>query len=124
MTNENYQEIPARAGGRKAASRGGGQRGRNHQAVQLSESLPILDIDDTPQLTGTPVITFDHVSKVYPAQSNKPALNNITLQIFAGEFVFLVGHSGSGKSTFIRMLIREVKPSEGRIYVADEDLTT
>jgi len=124
VTNENYQEIPARAGGRKAASRGGGQRGRNHQAVQLSESLPILDIDDTPQLTGTPVITFDHVSKVYPAQSNKPALNNITLQIFAGEFVFLVGHSGSGKSTFIRMLIREVKPSEGRIYVADEDLTT
>ena len=98
--------------------------GKNQVAQQLSESLPILDIGDTPQIAGTPVITFDHVSKVYPAQASKPALYDITLQIFAGEFVFLVGHSGSGKSTFIRMLIREVKPSEGHIYVADEDLTT
>jgi len=104
---------------------GGARVGRNFQAAaQLSEQLPILDIDDAPQQMGTPVITFEHVSKVYPAQANKPALYDITMQIYAGEFVFLVGHSGSGKSTFIRMLIREVKPSEGHIYVADEDLTT
>jgi cell division transport system ATP-binding protein len=124
VTNENYQESPARSGSRRTASRSGSHWDGNQQAAQLSESLPILDIDDAPQSAGTPVITFDHVSKVYPAQSNKPALNNITLQIYAGEFVFLVGHSGSGKSTFIRMLIREVKPTEGHIYVADEDLTT
>ena len=89
---------------------------------QLSASLPTLEIEDTPQQSGTPVITFHPVTKVYPAQPNKPALFGAALLSFAGEFVFLVGHSGSGKTTFIRMLIREVKPTQGHIYIADEDL--
>ncbi|MBP5313930.1 MAG: cell division ATP-binding protein FtsE, partial [Eggerthellaceae bacterium] len=69
-------------------------------------------------------MTFDHVSKVYPSQPNKPALYDIALQVFVGEFCFLVGHSGSGKSTFIKLVTREIKPSRGHIYISNVDLST
>lgn len=128
MTNEasnrrSGAEAGRHAGGVQATSRGSHAR-KASATTELSTSLPVLDIEEISEPVGSPVITFDHVTKVYPAQPNKPALSNITLQIYAGEFLFLVGHSGSGKSTFIRLLTREIKPTEGHIYIADEDLVS
>lgn len=73
--------------------------------------------------TGTPTISLKNVTLIYPSQPNKPALDDVSLDIYPGEFVFLVGHSGSGKSTFVKLLNRELRATKGEVRVAGQDLT-
>ena len=94
-------------------------------ATEAIGSYADLALDENAkQNLGPVVISMRNVTKVYPAQPNRPALANITLDIRSGEFLFLVGHSGSGKSTFIRMLNREIVPTSGELIVAGENLRT
>jgi cell division transport system ATP-binding protein len=67
------------------------------------------------------MIVFDNVTKVY--EPDVTALHDVSFVIEKGEFVFVVGASGSGKSTLIRLLLKELEPTAGRILVGGRDLT-
>ncbi|HEV7918504.1 MAG TPA: cell division ATP-binding protein FtsE, partial [Solirubrobacterales bacterium] len=69
----------------------------------------------------SPVVEFDDVTKVY--DDGTIGLEGATTQISRGEFVFLVGQTGCGKSTFIRLLMKELEATSGSIHIAGRDVT-
>ncbi len=68
------------------------------------------------------MIRFDNVTKVY-VRGAAPALDDVSLEIEREEFVFLVGKSGSGKSTFLQLVLREQRATSGEVWVLGRDLT-
>ncbi len=73
---------------------------------------------------GSAMIMFSDVYKHYDDSENAIGMDGVSLRIDKGEFVFIVGHSGSGKSTFIRLILKELDPDSGKIMVGGRSLAT
>jgi cell division transport system ATP-binding protein len=74
-----------------------------------------------PAPSAAAMILFDAVRKIY--EPNVAALRDVSFVIDKGEFVFVVGASGSGKSTIIRLILKEIEPTAGKIVVGGRDLS-
>ena len=70
---------------------------------------------------GSAMIKFQNVSKVYPG--GHTALQGVNLEIHKQEFVFVLGHSGAGKSTFLKLILREETATSGKVFVGGRDLS-
>src|SRR6266508_6913485 len=74
----------------------------------------------TEQRARPPIVEMRRVTKVYPG--GHVGLERVSLRVDKGEFVFLVGPTGCGKSTLIKLLIRELDPTEGQVRIAGRNI--
>lgn len=88
----------------------------------MSDSATEVSPSTGPDTAGGARILLDGVSKLYDGQT-VPAVDNVTLEIPAGEIVMLVGPSGCGKTTTMKMINRLIEPTSGRILIGDQDVT-
>lgn len=82
----------------------------------------VSDATENATITGGARILLDGVTKLYDGKST-PAVDNVTMEIPAGETVMFVGPSGCGKTTTMKMINRLIEPTSGRIFIGDEDVT-
>ncbi len=88
----------------------------------MNDTTPITDIPDngTAADSGNPIIRFDHVSKAY---GDNEVLSDFSLDILKGEFLTVIGSSGSGKTTMLKMINGLLSPTSGTIYVEGKDIS-
>jgi cell division transport system ATP-binding protein len=115
-------ERPAEPNARPDSARGDSVQDDDLQMIQTASTvLAEPEIEVAQPAPGSAMIVFEDVRKVY--EPHVTALDGVSFSIDKGEFVFVVGASGSGKSTIIRLVLKEIEPTDGRIVVGGRDLT-
>lgn len=96
-----------------------GRKRKNSEADQVAAAREKQQTA-RPRKGGAPIVELRDVSKIYPG--GHLALDRVSLAVNRGEFLFLVGPTGCGKSTLIKLLIRELDPTEGAVSIAGRDI--